>query len=209
MGKISCNIVKDLLPLYVDGALSEETAKAVQAHIEMCESCREDYRVLAKNLTLPSNQNIQAENSKLLKDFKHKWKIKKISIACISVMLTAIVIISCYMVYQHVGKVHDFFSPSTMISLRGIQSSDGWERINFEESNYLIFDSVFYSKEVVNDANSGNVIELRISDKDGNIIIDDLVVQPGEGASLDALQRNTEYIVEVKADADIILIRFY
>lgn len=37
--KLSCEIIKDLLPLYVDKLVSEETKNAVDEHIEECEGC--------------------------------------------------------------------------------------------------------------------------------------------------------------------------
>lgn len=38
---IDCEIVRDLLPLYVDGVCSEGSRNAVAAHLEACEKCRE------------------------------------------------------------------------------------------------------------------------------------------------------------------------
>lgn len=40
---LPCAIVKDLLPSYVDGLASEETAKAVKRHLEGCGECRKAY----------------------------------------------------------------------------------------------------------------------------------------------------------------------
>ncbi len=34
--KLSCNIIRDLLPLYVEGLASEDTRKAVEEHIAAC-----------------------------------------------------------------------------------------------------------------------------------------------------------------------------
>ena len=39
--KIHCNIAKDLMPLYIDDALSEESKAAVEEHLTGCEGCRE------------------------------------------------------------------------------------------------------------------------------------------------------------------------
>ena len=49
---------------------------------------------------------------------------------------------------------------------------------------------------------------LRISDEQGNVVIDDLMVSPGFGVSLDALERNTNYIVEMKTYANTVFLRF-
>lgn len=38
---MDCNVIKDLLPLYVDGCCSEESSKLVAEHLENCGSCRE------------------------------------------------------------------------------------------------------------------------------------------------------------------------
>ena len=35
-----CEIIRDLLPVYIDGLASEETAKLVEEHLAQCEQCR-------------------------------------------------------------------------------------------------------------------------------------------------------------------------
>ena len=37
---MNCNIVKDLLPLYIDGCCSEESKKCVEEHIKACDKCK-------------------------------------------------------------------------------------------------------------------------------------------------------------------------
>ena len=37
---MNCNIVKDLIPLYIDGCCSEESEKAVEEHIRDCYDCK-------------------------------------------------------------------------------------------------------------------------------------------------------------------------
>lgn len=41
MSNLSCEIIQDLLPLYCDGVCSEESEKAVLAHVQTCGRCRE------------------------------------------------------------------------------------------------------------------------------------------------------------------------
>ena len=36
-----CDLIRDLLPLYVDGAASEESARAVEEHVAQCPECRQ------------------------------------------------------------------------------------------------------------------------------------------------------------------------
>ena len=38
--KISCSIINDLIPLYMDNAASEESRALVESHISECSDCR-------------------------------------------------------------------------------------------------------------------------------------------------------------------------
>ena len=38
--KITCNIIEDLLPLYVDDMVSEDSRQLVEEHLKMCPACR-------------------------------------------------------------------------------------------------------------------------------------------------------------------------
>lgn len=46
--KIDCDIIKDLLPLYVEGLASEKSKAAVEEHLEACEDCKKMYREMKK-----------------------------------------------------------------------------------------------------------------------------------------------------------------
>ncbi len=41
---LSCEVVRDLLPSYLDGVASGETKAAVERHMEECPDCRETLR---------------------------------------------------------------------------------------------------------------------------------------------------------------------
>lgn len=208
MEKISCEIIKDLLPLYVDGVLNEKTVQAVRVHLETCDSCRNDYEIMKQEFVFPSAPKIQQENKKVLKDLKHRLKNRKILTAVVAALVTATIIISACMIYVHVGKVQDSFSQDTMVILRDIQTGGKWKQLEFGENDYLNFDNIFCEKKVTIDANSDSAVTLRISDADGNIVIDALTVQPGTSISLNELDRRTNYKVEIQADADFVLLRF-
>ena len=51
MNKIfSCDIIKDLLPGYIDGVLSEAGADLVNRHLEECEECNRAYLEMKEEL---------------------------------------------------------------------------------------------------------------------------------------------------------------
>ena len=53
----NCGIIDDLLPLYADGACSEESKAAIEAHLASCEACR-------KKLERMQSDTVVSETSK-------------------------------------------------------------------------------------------------------------------------------------------------
>lgn len=207
MSTKQCEVIRDLLPLYIDGICSEESRRIVMMHLEECPECRRIYedmgQPIKEELTEP-----ELDSKQTFSAINHKWKKKKIVIACISVLLTSLLLFSGYMVYQNVSSVHDYFSPTYVVNLRDIQTDGEWQRIDIDDGGALVFDSIFYSREVVLDGNSDCAISIRISDNNGKVVLDETIIQPGTSVDLTMLERDTEYIVEVKADATFALLRF-
>ena len=46
MTEHNCNIIKDLLPLYIEDICSEDSKKLVEEHLKECSSCKETYELL-------------------------------------------------------------------------------------------------------------------------------------------------------------------
>ena len=51
---MNCNIIKDLLPLYIDQCCSEESESLVCTHLESCAGCRSEYEQMKKSLSVPT-----------------------------------------------------------------------------------------------------------------------------------------------------------
>lgn len=49
MNKIACDVIKDLLPLYVDDVCSEKTKDLIEEHLAGCEECQKYYEALQEN----------------------------------------------------------------------------------------------------------------------------------------------------------------
>ena len=51
---VNCNVIDDLLPLYADGACSNESRALIEAHLESCPACRDKLRRMqSAQLDLP------------------------------------------------------------------------------------------------------------------------------------------------------------
>lgn len=206
MNTKNCEVIHDLLPLYIDNICSEESRRIVSEHLESCNACKKIY----EDMRNPVKQDLsepELDSKQAFKAINHKWRIKKISIVCASMLLTAIIMITGYMVVQNVSSVHDYFFPATSVTLRDI-SDDKWQQLTFTDTDVFIFDSIFYKKEVTLDANSDTSISIRISDINGTLVLDEKTIQPGTSLNLDMLKKDVEYIVEIKGNANFIGLHF-
>lgn len=97
MNKISCNIIGDLLPLYVDGAVSEDTKKLVEEHLAECADCKKAAEEMGKELVLSVHETVRAAETSFLQKMKKTWQKRRIRTAVISVAVTAGVILGSYM----------------------------------------------------------------------------------------------------------------
>lgn len=90
----NCNIVKDLLPLYIEGMLSAESKAFVEDHLKECQECQAEFESLKSDAvveaSLNSAENTNAESALPLKKVKKALRKKKwitIGIAAASVLL--------------------------------------------------------------------------------------------------------------------------
>ena len=44
--KITCDVIQDLMPSYIDGILSEDSKVLVEEHIGTCQECRKMYEIM-------------------------------------------------------------------------------------------------------------------------------------------------------------------
>ena len=54
--KITCNIIEDLLPLYVDDMVSEDSRQLVEEHLKTCPACRKMQEEMMRENRLDSHR---------------------------------------------------------------------------------------------------------------------------------------------------------
>lgn len=86
MKRISCNIIKDLLPLYLDNAASEESRELIEGHLRECEDCRKEADKMGAKLPIPS-----CEQAQDIKTLRRKITRRQAAAVCTAVLATLIV----------------------------------------------------------------------------------------------------------------------
>ena len=70
--ELSCGIVGDLLPLYYDEVVSEETKQAVSGHIAICPTCLKECNLLKEKLPQTTDDGQKAKNEDRIRGFLKK-----------------------------------------------------------------------------------------------------------------------------------------
>lgn len=52
--KVSCNVIKDILPLYAEGMVSEDSRKLAESHLSQCDECSAVYDNLCNGMKIPA-----------------------------------------------------------------------------------------------------------------------------------------------------------
>lgn len=90
--KITCNVVRDILPLYAEKIASDETRIMVEEHISACECCKKEL----EEMSFSANPPIDTDTAPLrkLKAILHKKKIQTIIFTAMLTMAVAAVLIA-------------------------------------------------------------------------------------------------------------------
>nr|WP_302140684.1 zf-HC2 domain-containing protein [uncultured Schaedlerella sp.] len=96
MKQISCNVIKDILPLYLDDVVSQDTREMVEEHLESCDACRKEACVLKSSIALPADRSTKFLDARILKNLKKRLFKRKAVTAILSAAAAAAVIFGVY-----------------------------------------------------------------------------------------------------------------
>lgn len=115
--KYACNLIRDLLPLYHDGAASSESAQAVEEHLETCSACREYYDKICgsdvleqtaydKELTKKAAASYQRVYRKLVRKIGKIIGITVLSVLLVLLLLYVAVVGYLYISAESLREIH-------------------------------------------------------------------------------------------------------
>lgn len=83
--KITCNVIEDLLPLYVEGLISNDTKLLVEEHLNVCSNCKKQLELMKNPKKIPMDTNIEP-----FKKVEKKLFLKKVQLITLSIILVLI-----------------------------------------------------------------------------------------------------------------------
>lgn len=91
MNNVECNVVRDLMPLCIDSAASEESRKLVVEHVWKCKKCSEVYKEMQGHL-LPGQKDDTDYLDAAARKMRRKRQNRKRLLIALSCMITALVV---------------------------------------------------------------------------------------------------------------------
>lgn len=86
MNKTDCNIIRDLLPLYIDEVCSSQSRQLVEEHLKECESCRRELEQMKSDMPLESPMGADNPQNTLMR-IRKAIKAKYVIIALCAVII--------------------------------------------------------------------------------------------------------------------------
>lgn len=119
-----CNIIRDILPLYAEDMVSDDTADYVNEHLEKCEACRKELEQIKKPQTV-----IPATDKSPLISIEKKLKAKRIQTIVLTAVFVAAILVSAFAVLDA-----PIYLPYTEDLMTVEPIGDGYLEITFDES---------------------------------------------------------------------------
>lgn len=91
---ITCSVIKDLIPLYVDDVLSEDSRKLVEEHLAGCSDCKDAYESLKSGVG--SGVNKTNRDKEVIKKLRKKILTKRMIAVGIAVILVTSIFLGVY-----------------------------------------------------------------------------------------------------------------
>ncbi len=141
--KIHCNIARDLMPLYIDNVLSDESKAAVEEHLTGCSECRQYFRKMSDADISNSEDKCDEIISRLdeaesLKRLKRNMLFKRI----FTITLTAAVVVGAVLI----GDILIFHNPSYIpYEETGIRMGDNGDM--YVEKPYYGYKGVYWGED--------------------------------------------------------------
>ena len=83
---MNCKIIRDLLPLYHDGVVSEESRELVENHLKTCADCRKMLEDISENINPKNDSNLEKPIISGFKSLKKRLHRKTVSTIAISII---------------------------------------------------------------------------------------------------------------------------
>jgi len=100
--RLSCEVIRDLLPLYYDKVCSKESSSLIEEHLAECPQCVDELQKLKMNI---ENPTISDGKIKVMENISARWKRdKRVSFTKGCMLVSALAALICFIAYNVIGS---------------------------------------------------------------------------------------------------------
>lgn len=127
MSKVSCEIIKDMLPLYYDDVCSDDSKKMVEEHLVECHSCKTELDRLKVDFKLPKEEIEKIrKDSNVIKKISSFWNRSKVKSFAKGVIISVILVSLISFGYYYLFHLNTVNVPTNVVEISQVsQLSDG------------------------------------------------------------------------------------
>ncbi|TWH58320.1 putative zinc finger protein [Desulfitobacterium sp. LBE] len=95
MKRINCNIIKDILPLYIESVVSADTKTLIEEHVSECENCGNELKRMQTPIKLAADTDATH-----LKRIRKTWHRKKLWVSIMTAAIITVLFMAGLYLYQ-------------------------------------------------------------------------------------------------------------
>ena len=139
--KNECNVVRDILPLYLENMVSEETAESIKEHLDDCPECAAEFEAMKSGKTVEKigeevQSDFEAEVLKSIKNIRKKFRKKVLRVGGIiaailaAILIAGSVLLHLFPIYRIAEiSLNDYYSKDQMKMALYIGSASDREEV--------------------------------------------------------------------------------
>lgn len=139
--KNECSVVRDILPLYLENMVSEETAESIKEHLENCPDCAAEFEAMKSGKTVEKigeevQSDFEAEVLKSIKNIRKKFRKKVLRVGGIiaailaAILIAGSVLLHLFPIYRIAEiSLNDYYSKDQMKMALYIGSASDREEV--------------------------------------------------------------------------------
>ncbi|MFI8684654.1 zf-HC2 domain-containing protein [Rossellomorea sp. NPDC077527] len=125
MRDVPCQIIEDVLPLYVDDVCSEESRKMVEEHLAQCEQCKMKWERMKADLPIPEKKEMDATaDERVIKGMASTWRAGKKKSFMKGIFISALSITFLLLVYVGLFRWQITSVPADKVEISDVSETE-------------------------------------------------------------------------------------
>ena len=135
MRSVDCDVIKDLLPSYIDKISSASTNNLIEKHLQTCKSCNKALNDMSKETNIEPLLNQDEEI-----DYLKGYRKKKINSVIFTIFLTALILLTIVISILKILLDAEFFINIDDVNIAFTQKAENVEKLRkkLEKQHKLI-----------------------------------------------------------------------